>query len=247
MVGLDRGPARVSALQLLIHGSGGGIYLEVAASVTTFLLAGRWYEARARRNAADAMRELAAAGASEACVLAGDGTQRRVPGSRLPPGHRVLVPPGAAIAPDGVVAFRQSAVALAVLIIACPCALGLATPAALVVACGRGAQLGIFIKGYQALEASRSVDTVLLDKTGTLTTGVMTVATVLPAAGTGRDVLLARMGAVEHASGHPVAAAISAFPQAEAGALPQAGGFPAPQGLGASGVVEGQDGTGGGQ
>jgi len=329
----------VRALQLLVHGSGGGIYLEVAASVTTFLLAGRWYEARARRNAGDAMRELAAAGASEACVLAGDGTERRVPVSQLRPGDRFVVRPGETVAADGVVEFGESAVdtammtgepvpadvveggsvtagtvvvagrlvvrasrtgddtqlaqlvalveraqagksaaqrladricgvfvpavlaaaaltlagwllaglpagrafsaALAVLIIACPCALGLATPAALVVACGRGAQLGIFIKGYQALEASRSVDTVLLDKTGTLTTGVMTVAGVLPAAGTGRDVLLARMGAVEHASGHPVAASIRAFAQAEAGALPQAGGFRALQGLGASGIVEG--------
>jgi cation-transporting P-type ATPase A/B/Cu+-exporting ATPase len=338
---LDRGQARVSALQLLIHGSGGGIYLEVAASVTTFLLAGRWYEARARRNAGDAMRELAAAGASEACVLAGDGTEQRVPVSQLRPGDRFVVRPGETIAADGVVEFGESAVdtammtgepapadvveggsltagtvvvagrlvvrasrtgddtqlaqlialvdraqagksavqrladricgvfvpavlaaagltlagwllagvpagrafsaALAVLIIACPCALGLATPAALVVACGRGAQLGIFIKGYQALEASRSVDTVLLDKTGTLTTGVMTVATVQPAAGTGRDVLLGWIGAVEHASGHPVAAAISAFAQAEAGPLPQAGGFRALQGLGATGVVEGQE------
>ena len=108
------------------------------------------------------------------------------------------------------------------LIIACPCALGLATPAALVVACGRGAQLGIFIKGYQALEASRSVDTVLLDKTGTLTTGEMAVAGVQPAAGTSRDVLLRRMGAVEHASGHPVAAAISPA-RASRGRAPAAG------------------------
>jgi len=337
---LDRGQDRVSALQLLIHGSGGGIYLEVAASVTTFLLAGRRYEARARRNAGDAMRELAAAGASEACVLAGDGTEQRVPVSQLRPGDRFVVRPGETIAADGVVEFGESAVdtammtgepapadvveggsvtagtvvvagrlvvrasrtgddtqlvrlialvdraqagksaaqrladricgvfvpavlaaagltlagwqlagvpagqafsaALAVLIIACPCALGLATPAALVLACGRGAQLGIFIKGYQALEASRSVDTVLLDKTGTLTTGVMTAATVQPAAGTARDVLLGRIGAVEHASGHPVAAAISAFAQAEAGPLPQAGGFRALQGLGATGVVEEQ-------
>src|SRR5258708_11964033 len=107
---LDRGQARVSALQLLIHGSGGGIYLEVAASVTTFLLAGRWYEARARRNAADAMRELAAAGASEACVLAGDGTERRVPGSRLRPGDRVVGRPGETIAADGVVEIGESVV-----------------------------------------------------------------------------------------------------------------------------------------
>ena len=336
---LDRGQAKVSARQLLLHGSGGGIYLEVAASVTTFLLAGRWYEARARRDAGDAMRELAAAGAAEASVLAADGTERRVPVSRLRPGDRFVVRPGETIAADGVVEFGESAVdtammtgepvpadvgeggtvtagtvvvagrlvvrasrtgddtqlahlialvgraqaaksgvqrladricgvfvpvvlaasgltlagwllaggsagrafsaALAVLIIACPCALGLATPAALVVACGRGAQLGIFIKGYQALEASRSVDTVLLDKTGTVTTGEMTVAAVQPAAGTGRGVLLRRMGAVEHASGHPVAAAISSFALAEAGTLPQAGGFRALPGLGACGIVDG--------
>ena len=107
--------------------------------------------------------------------------------------------------------------ALAVLIIACPCALGLATPAALVVACGRGAQLGIFIKGYQALEASRSVDTIVLDKTGTLTTGVMAVTGVQPAPGTSREVLLRRIGGVEDASSHPVAAAVSAAARAELG------------------------------
>ena len=336
---LDRGQVRVSARQLLIHGSGGGIYLEVAASVTTFLLAGRWYEARARRDAGDAMRELAAAGAAEASVLAEDGTERRVPVSQLRPGDRFVARPGETIAADGVVEFGESAVdtammtgepmpadvgkggtvtagtvvaagrlvvrasrtgddtqlahlialvgraqaeksgvqrladricgvfvpvvlaasgltlagwllaggsaerafsaALAVLIIACPCALGLATPAALVVACGRGAQLGIFIKGYQALEASRSVHTVLLDKTGTVTTGVMTVAGVQTAAGTGRDMLLRRAGAVEHASGHPVAAAISSFALAGAGTLPQAAGFRALPGLGACGIVDG--------
>ena len=91
---LDRGQDQVSALQLLLHASGGGIYLEVAASVTTFLLAGRWYEARARRDAGDAMRELAAAGAREASVLSGDGTERRVPAGQLRPGDRVVVRPG---------------------------------------------------------------------------------------------------------------------------------------------------------
>ncbi len=280
---LDTGPTKVSPMQLLIHASGGGIYLEVAASVTTFLLAGRWYEARARRDAGDAMRALARAGAQEASVLVADGTERRVPVTELRPGDRFVVRPGESIAADGVVEFGESAVdtsmmtgesvpadtaagsavsagtvvvsgrlvvratrtgqdtqlahlislvehaqagksavqrladricgvfvpavlaaaaltlagwltagaapehavsaALAVLIIACPCALGLATPAALVVACGRGAELGIFIKGYQALESSRNVDTVLLDKTGTITTGVMTVVAVDPAPG----------------------------------------------------------------
>jgi P-type Cu+ transporter len=339
MFALDRGQARVSPLHLLIYASGGGIYLEVAASVTTFLLAGRWYEARARRDAGDAMRELASAAAKDACLLGADGTEQRVPASRLRPGDRFLVRPGEAIAADGVVEFGESAVdtsmmtgesvpvdvaegqtvtagtvavsgrlvvcasrtgddtqlahlvalvgqaqagksavqrladricgwfvpavlaaaaltlagwlvagapaeravsaALAVLIIACPCALGLATPAALVVACGRGAKLGIFIKGYPALEASRSVDTVLLDKTGTLTTGVMAVAEVVAGPGTSREDLLRRAGAVEDASGHPVAAAVSEFARAELGKLPSAEHFVALPGLGARGTVDG--------
>ncbi len=99
--------------------------------------------------------------------------------------------------------------ALAVLIIACPCALGLATPAALVVASGRGAQLGIFIKGYQALESSRAIDTVVLDKTGTVTTGQMTVTGVLAVPGVGRGDLLRFAGSVEQASEHAVAAAVA--------------------------------------
>jgi P-type Cu+ transporter len=338
---LDAGQSRVSALHLLVHASGGGIYLEVAASVTTFLLAGRWYEARTRRDAADAMRELAGAGTKDACVLAEDGTERLVPAASLRAGQRFVVRPGQAIAADGVVDFGQSAVdtsmmtgesvpadvaegdtvtagavvvsgrlivratrvgedtqlaqlvalveqaqagksgvqrladricgvfvpavlaaavltlagwllaggpaerafsaALAVLIIACPCALGLATPAALVVACGRGAQLGIFIKGYPALEASRSVDTMVLDKTGTVTTGVMAVTGVRPAGGTDRAVLLRRIGAVEDASGHPVAAAVSSFARAELGALPQADRFETLPGLGACGSVDGHE------
>jgi cation-transporting P-type ATPase A/B/Cu+-exporting ATPase len=338
---VDRGQEHVSAMSLLIHGSGGGIYLEVAATVTTFLLAGRWYEARARRNAGDAMRELAATGASQACVLAGDGSERRVPVAALRAGQRFVVRPGETVAADGEVLFGRSAVdrsmmtgesvpaeaaegdtvtagtvvvsgrlivraarvgedtqlahlialveqaqtqkaaiqrladrisgvfvpvvlilaaltlagwlaaeapaqqafgsALAVLIIACPCALGLATPAALVVACGRGAQLGIFIKDYRALESSRSVDTVVLDKTGTVTTGVMTLTGIQPAAGTSRAVLLRYAGAVEDASEHAVAAAISGAARAEAGPLPQVAGFVALPGLGASGTVDGNE------
>ena len=338
---LDRGQAGMSVRQLLLHASGGGIYLEVAASVTTFLLAGRLYEARARRDAGDAMRQLAAAGAREASVLDSNGTERRVPAGQLRPGDRVVVRPGEVIAADGVVEFGESAVdtsmmtgesvpteaavgsavtagtvvvsgrlivraertgqdtqlahlialvdhaqaeksriqrladricgvfvplvlaaavltlagwlaagspaeravsaALAVLIIACPCALGLATPAALVVACGRGAQLGIFIKGYQALEASRSADTIVLDKTGTVTTGEMAVAGVRPAAGTSRQELMRRFGAVEDASGHPVAAAVCAAARAELGDLPRADGFVSLPGLGARGVVDGQE------
>jgi Cu+-exporting ATPase len=337
---LDRDQVRVSAWHLLLHASGGGIYLEVAASVTTFLLAGRLYEAKARRDAGDAMRELAAAAARDACVLSADGTERWVPAADLTAGQRFVVRPGERIAADGEVEFGQSAVdrsmmtgestpaeaaegdlvtagtvvvsgrlvvravkvgsdtqlahlvglvesaqsqkaaiqrladrictvfvpavlaasgltlagwllaggtaessfsaALAVLIIACPCSLGLATPAALMVACGRGAQLGIFIKRYEALEASRAVDTVVLDKTGTVTTGVMAVTGVL-AAGVSREVLLRYVGAVEQASEHPVAAAISQAAVKELGPLPQAAGFAALPGLGARGSVHGHE------
>ena len=336
---LDRGTAGESVLRQLIHGSGGGIYLEVAASVTTFLLAGRLYEARARRIAGAAMRELAAAGAKDVCLLETDGTERQVPASRLRPGDMFVVRPGETIAADGDVLFGQTAVdrsmmtgesvpaeaaegdgvvggtivltgrlvvravkvgadtqlahlirlveqaqaekaaiqrladricgvfvplvltfsaltlagwllagspaghafsaGLAVLIIACPCALGLATPAALVAASGRGAQLGIFIKRYQALEFSQSVDTVVLDKTGTVTTGRMSLTGVHTLAGTRRADLLRHTGAVEQASEHPVAAAITSAATAETGPLPQAGRFTALPGLGARGTVGG--------
>jgi len=352
---LDRGRAGPSGLRNLLHGSGGGIYLEVAVSVTTFLLAGRLYEARARRNAGQAMRDLAAASARDVCVLAGDGTEQRIPAWMLRTGQRFVVRPGERIAADGEVLSGQSAVdrsmmtgesvpvdaaagdavtggtialtgrlvvradkvgadtqlahliamveqaqagqagiqriadricavfvpavlacstltlagwlaagspaghafsaALAVLIIACPCALGLATPAALVVASGRGAQLGIFIKGYQALESSRAIDTVVLDKTGTVTTGQMTVTGVLAVPGVSRGDLLRFAGSVEQASEHAVAAAITALARAEAPAaapggtaapaapatLATADGFTALPGLGARGVVDGRE------
>ena len=335
---LDRGQDGLSFSYLLRHASGGGIYLEVAASVTTFLLAGRLYEAKARRDAGDAMRQLAAAGARDACVLNADGSEYRVPVVQLRQGHRFVVRPGERIAADGEVEFGQSAVdrsmmtgesvpadvtegdlvtagtvvlagrlvvraekvgrdtqlahlvnlvdqaqsqkaaiqrladricgifvpavlvasgltlaswllagspaepafsaALAVLIIACPCALGLATPAALMVACGRGAQLGIFITRYPALESSRAVDTVVLDKTGTVTTGVMAVTGVVAADGESRGVLLRYAGAVEQASEHPVAGAVSAAARAELGSLPQVDRFLAMPGLGARGAVD---------
>jgi cation-transporting P-type ATPase A/B/Cu+-exporting ATPase len=106
---VDRGQQHVAPLHLLVHGSGGGIYLEVAASVTVFLLAGRWYEARARRDAGDAMRKLAAAGARDACVLAEDGTERRVPIADLAAGERFVVRPGEAIAADGLAAIPLAA------------------------------------------------------------------------------------------------------------------------------------------
>jgi Cu+-exporting ATPase len=351
---LDRNRTGLSGLQSLLHGSGGGIYLEVAASVTTFLLAGRLYEARARRTAGQAMRDLAAAGAKDVCVLGPDDTEHQIPAGLLRAGQRFVVRPGERIAADGEVASGQSAVdrsmmtgesvpvdaaagdtvtggtivltgrlivradkvgadtqlahlvkmveqaqagkasiqrladricavfvpvvlacaaltlagwllagspaghafsaALAVLIIACPCALGLATPAALVVASGRGAQLGIFIKGYQALESSRAIDTVVLDKTGTVTTGQMTVTGVQPAPGTSRTDLLRLAGSVEQASEHAVAAAITALAAAESASLASADGFAAESaplasadgfaalpGLGARGVVEGRE------
>jgi heavy metal translocating P-type ATPase len=338
----DLDNARSGALwQQLVHGSGGGIYLETAATVTTFLLAGRLYEARARRIAGEAMRELAATAARDVCVLGLDGAERRIPVSQLRPGDLFVVRPGETIAADGEVQFGQSAVdrsmmtgesvpadategdsvtggtvaltgrlvvradktgkdtqlsqlvrlveqaqaqkasiqraadricgvfvpavlactaltlagwllagspaehafsaALAVLIIACPCALGLATPTALVAATGRGAQLGIFIKGYQGLETSRSVTVVVLDKTGTVTTGKMSVAGVRPADGVAQTDLLRYAGAVEQASEHAVAAAISAAAAAEAGTLPQADGFRALPGLGARGTVDGRE------
>ena len=338
---LDRGRSGLSGLQNLLHGSGGGIYLEVAASVTTFLLAGRLYEARARRTAGQAMRELAAAGARDVCVLDDDGTERSVPAALLRAGQRFVVRPGERIAADGEVLSGQSAVdrstmtgesvpvdaapgdtvtggtivltgrlvvradkvgadtqlahmitmveqaqagkagiqrladrvcavfvpsvlacsaltlagwllagspaghavsaALAVLIIACPCALGLATPAALIVASGQGARMGIFIKGYQALESSSAIDTVVLDKTGTVTTGQMTVAAVRTLPGVGRAGLLRLAGSVEQASEHAVAAAITALARSESALLVTAYGFEALPGLGARGVVDGRE------
>jgi P-type Cu+ transporter len=338
---LDRSRAGLSGWQAVLHAHGGGIYLEVAASVTTFLLAGRLYEARARRAAGQAMRDLAAAGARDVCVLGDDGAERRIPAGLLRAGQRFVVRPGERIAADGQVLSGQSAVdrsmmtgesvpvdaaegdavtggtivltgrlvvradqvgpdtqlahliamveqaqagkagiqrladricavfvpcvlacsaltlagwllagspaehafsaALAVLIVACPCALGLATPAALVVASGRGAQLGIFIKGYQALEASRAIDTVVLDKTGTVTTGQMTVTAVQPRPGTSRHDLLRYAASVEQASEHAVAAAITTLAQTEAVPLTDADGFAALPGLGARGIVDGHD------
>jgi Cu+-exporting ATPase len=348
MFRLDR-QSRLSPLQQLAHASGGGVYLEVAAAVTTFLLAGRFYEARARRTAGQAMRSLAAAGAKDVCVLAADGQERRVPIGLLAAGDTFVVRPGEKIAADGLVEFGESAVdrsmmtgesvpaeatagdtvvagtialtgrlvvrairvgpntqlahlvrlvgraqaekaaiqrvadrisgvfvpsvlvaalvtlvawllaagsterafsaGLAVLIIACPCALGLATPAALVAACGRGAQLGIFVKGHQALESSGAIDTIVLDKTGTVTTGQMNVAEMTTVPGTEPAELLRRAGAVEHASEHAIAAAITAAalnpeaagPRPVAGPLPPAEQFQALPGLGARAVVCGRE------
>ncbi|MCX4908573.1 cation-translocating P-type ATPase [Streptomyces sp. NBC_00878] len=131
--------------------------------------------------------------------------------------------------------------AVAVLIIACPCALGLATPTALMVGTGRGAQLGILIKGPEVLESTRRVDTVVLDKTGTVTTGRMTLQEVYAADGTEEERVLRLAGALEHASEHPVARAVAAGAQARTGALPGVDGFVSVAGLGVRGTVEGHE------
>ncbi|MGH9172036.1 MAG: heavy metal translocating P-type ATPase [Acidimicrobiales bacterium] len=299
-----------SLLWVLGHGSVGGIYLDIAAGVTTFLLAGRYFEAKARGRAGDALRSLAALGAKDVAVLRVDGSEVRRTVSELAVGDRFVVRPGEAIATDGEVLAGTSAVdrtamtgeslpldvqsgdeviggavvlsgrltvratrvgadtqlaqmirlveeaqnqkaaaqrladrisavfvpvvlvvavatltgwllsghstgravdvALSVLIIACPCALGLATPAALTVASGEGARQGIFFKGYQALERSRHIDTIVLDKTGTLTEGRMQVVDVAAADGTEAGMVLSWAAALEHHSAHPIARAIVA-------------------------------------
>ncbi|NEE09965.1 cadmium-translocating P-type ATPase [Streptomyces sp. SID7499] len=139
---------------------------------------------------------------------------------------------------DAVAAFTA---AVAVLIIACPCALGLATPTALMVGTGRGAQLGILIKGPEVLESTRRVDTVVLDKTGTVTTGRMTLQEVHAAEGTDEKEVLRLAGAVEHASEHPVARAIALGAEERAGRLPEVDGFENVPGRGVRGRVEGRD------
>jgi cation-transporting P-type ATPase A/B/Cu+-exporting ATPase len=127
-----------------------------------------------------------------------------------------------------------------VLIIACPCALGLATPTALLAASGRGAQLGVFIKGHQALESAKAIDTVVLDKTGTVTTGRMTIAQMWVADGADRERLLGDAGAVENAAEHAIGRVIAAYALRELGHLPRADEFSALPGLGARGVVDGR-------
>jgi Cu+-exporting ATPase len=336
---LDRSLHGAAALGLG-HASGGGIYLDVPAGVTTFLLAGRYFEAWSKRRAGNALRALAALAAREVCVLGDDGRERRQAIADLGVGQRFVVRPGETVAADGEVVSGRCAIdqslmtgeslpldvgpgdgvlggtvsldgrivvraervgpdtqlghmmrlveraqnqragvqrladricavfvpgvlalsactlvgwlalgnptdaalsaALSVLIIACPCALGLATPAALLAASWAGTRLGIFFKDYSALEASRQVDTVIFDKTGTLTLGQMTVVDCRPAEGVSERELLERAGAVERASGHPIARAIAAYAEGRYGALPVAGDFEALPGLGAHGEVEGE-------
>jgi Cu+-exporting ATPase len=341
---LFRGDAGDPAMRMrfdLTPSAGSGtdeIYLEVASVVTVFILAGRYFEARAKRRAGAALQALLELGAKDVAVLR-DDVEVRVPIDQLAVGDRFVVRPGEKIATDGVVEDGASAVdasmltgesvpvevgpgepvagatvnaggrlvvratrvgadtalaqiarlvteaqtgkapvqrladriaavfvpvviafavgtlgfwlsngaptasaftaAVAVLIIACPCALGLATPTALLVGTGRGAQLGILIKGPEVLESTRKVDTVVLDKTGTITTGRMAVVDLIPAAGTARTDLLRLVGAVEHASEHPIARAIAEAARSETGELAAVESFANTQGLGVQGVVDG--------
>jgi Cu+-exporting ATPase len=314
------------------------VYFEVAAGVTVFLLAGRYFEARSKRRAGAALRALLDLGASDVAVLRG-GQEVRIPVDWLVVGDEFVVRPGEKIATDGVVVEGSSAVdesmltgesvpievnpgsaviggtvtasgrlrvrasrvgahtrlaqmarlvedaqsgkakvqrladrvsavfvpivialavttlcvwlavgtpietafaaAVAVLIIACPCALGLATPTALLVGTGRGAQLGILIKGPEVLESTRRVDTVLLDKTGTVTTGVMSLVHVHPAAGENSEEVVRRAAAVEDASEHPIAVAVTAGARQRLGEIPAVVGFRSARGLGVQGEVGG--------
>ena len=139
----------------------------------------------------------------------------------------------------GVAADQAIATAVAVLIVACPCALGLATPTALLVGTGRGAQLGVLIKGPEILESTRTVDTIVLDKTGTVTTGQMTLVAVVPGDGVDPDRALRRVAAVEDASEHPIAQAIAAAGRSRSGTLPSVDRFTAHRGLGVRGTADG--------
>ncbi|BCP02396.1 heavy metal translocating P-type ATPase [Mycobacterium intracellulare] len=314
------------------------VYFEVAAGVTLFVLAGRYFEKRAKRSAGDALRALVALGAKDVGVLR-DGTETRLPIERLAVGDQFVVRPGERIATDGVVVTGSSAVdasmltgesvpvevgagdavtggtvnaggrlvvratgigddtqlaqmaklveraqsgkarvqrladrvsgvfvpvvlalavatlggwlaagfspttaltaAVAVLIIACPCAMGLATPTALLVGTGRAAQLGVLIQGPEVLESTRRIDTIVLDKTGTVTTGRMALVDVVVGAGTDRATLLRYAGALEAASEHPVAQAIARAAAAQLGALPTPADFAGVHGMGVHGTVDG--------
>ena len=314
------------------------IYLEVAAGVTVFILAGRYFEARAKRRSGAALRALLELGAKDVAVLR-EGAEVRIPIGELAVGDRFVVRPGEKVATDGIVEDGASAIdaslltgesvpvevgpgdlvtggtinaggrlvvratrvgadtalaqiarlvedaqtgkapvqrladrvaavfvpvvialavatlgfwwgadgdaaaaftaAVAVLIIACPCALGLATPTALMVGTGRGAQLGILIKGPEVLESTRRVDTIVLDKTGTVTTGRMALVEVHVAGGTAADEALRLVGSLEHASEHPIARAVASGAEQRGVALGAVDGFANHQGLGVQGVVDG--------
>ncbi|WP_425595150.1 heavy metal translocating P-type ATPase [Propioniciclava sinopodophylli] len=314
------------------------LYLEVAAAVTTFLLGGRYMEARSKKSARSVLSALGRLAPSSVRVIR-DGVESIIPIAELRVGDRFGVRPGERIATDGTVVLGSSAIdtsmmtgepvprevtegdavlggtintngalivtadrvgahtqlaqmaataeqaqarkasvqtmvdkvvgwfvpvvlviaavtlvvwlligggpraafsaALSVLIIACPCALGLATPTALMVGVGRGGQLGILIKGPDALEASGVIDTVVLDKTGTLTTGEMAVEVVHGYGGHSAESVLERAAAVEHHSEHPIARAVVARASEEGLVVPDAAGVRALPGLGAEGEVAG--------
>ncbi|WP_210571450.1 cation-translocating P-type ATPase [Streptomyces sp. GESEQ-4] len=334
-------PGMTHPFELTIaRGDGAGnIYLEAAAGVTMFILAGRYFEARSKRKAGAALKALLELGTKDVTVLRPDGREQTVPVAELKVGDRFLVRPGEKIATDGTVVEGSSAVdasmltgesvpvevgqgdpvtgatvnaggrlvveavrvgadtqlarmaslvedaqngkaaaqrladrisavfvpvvialalgtlgfwlgngagltaaftaAVAVLIIACPCALGLATPTALLVGTGRGAQLGILIKGPEVLESTRKVDTVVLDKTGTVTTGRMTLLAVHTAEGADESEVLRLAGGLEHASEHPIARAVADGALEKLGALPAPEDFANVPGLGVQGVVDG--------
>ncbi|MFC0680322.1 heavy metal translocating P-type ATPase [Lysobacter korlensis] len=333
-------PGMTHPFELTLAPSDGAanIYLEVAAGVTMFILAGRYFEKRSKRQAGAALRALLEMGAKEVSVLR-DGVETKIPVEELEAGNEFIVRPGEKIATDGVVVAGTSAVdasmltgesvpvevgegdtvtgatvnaggrlvvratrvgsdtqlaqmarlvedaqtgkaeaqrladrvsgvfvpiviviaflalgawlgagfpvaaaftaAVAVLVIACPCALGLATPTALLVGTGRGAQMGILIKGPEALESTRKVDTVVLDKTGTVTTGKMTLVGVIAEPGTDRDELLRLAGALEDASEHPIAQAIAKAATQETGTLLTPESFANVEGNGVQGIVDG--------
>jgi Cu+-exporting ATPase len=314
------------------------IYLEVGAGVTMFILAGRYFEKRSKKQAGAALRALLELGAKEVSVLRG-GVEGKIPVEDLRVGDEFIVRPGEKIATDGVVVSGTSAVdasmltgesvpvevaeadavigattnvggrlvvratrigsdtqlaqmaqlvedaqtgkaevqrladrisgvfvpiviviavaalggwlgagfpataaftaAVAVLVIACPCALGLATPTALLVGTGRGAQMGVLIKGPEVLESTRKVDTVVLDKTGTVTTGKMILVDVVVEPGTERAELLRLAGALEDASEHPIAQAIAKGATQEVGVLAAPEDFANIEGRGVQGVVDG--------
>jgi Cu+-exporting ATPase len=336
------GPDMRMSFDLIPESRGGTheIYLEVGAIVTAFILAGRYFEARAKRRAGAALKALLELGAKDVAILDADGNERRVPVDELTVGDCFVVRPGEKVATDGVVEEGASAVdqslltgesvpvekqpgdevagatvnaggrmvvratrvgsdtalaqiarlvtdaqtgkapvqrladrvsgvfvpivialafatlafwlgagesvefaftaAVAVLIIACPCALGLATPTALLVGTGRGAQLGLLIKGPEVLESTRKVDTVVLDKTGTVTTGKMSVVGVTAAKGVDPGEALRLVGALEDASEHPIARAIAGAARERFGRLPSVEGFANREGRGVEGVVEGR-------
>ncbi len=333
-------PGMKHAFELTVDRMDGAanIYLEVAAGVITFVLAGRYFEAKSKRTAGAALRALLELGAKEVSVLR-DGVESRIPADQLRVDDLFVVRPGEKVATDGVVVEGNSAVdmsmltgdsvpvevgvgddvvgatvnaggrlvvrarrvggdtqlaqmaalvedaqngkaevqrladriagvfvpiaiaisvaalgywigtgnplqmaftaAVAVLIIACPCALGLATPTALLVGTGRGAQLGVLIKGPEVLETTRGVDTIVLDKTGTVTTGKMTLIDVVTTDGVDRDEALRLVGALENASEHPIAQAVAAGAAEGVGSLPSVEDFVNVEGKGVQGIVDG--------